>query len=315
MKLHESIHTENIVRSTPSILAMLLRDQTLSNISQNVNICWATDDYEKFGTSASQPLTHFKKNSQIYPEDVSGVNIGIITPRVAKHSELQSSRAKSKAEVFTPSWICNAQNNLIDEQWFGRKDVFNKESTDCNGNHIWTATNGKIDFEGGRKWMTYVKLKRMEMACGEAPYIVSRYDATSGEKIAIKDRIGIIDRKFRIVNENTSSIPTPYNKRHWLRKIYLALQSVYGFDCQGDNVFLARESLFHSFCDYYIDRWDKMPNFAAMMKAAEIISWNIWQMDGINFKTPNSEGDALIMEWHGIEPLRGKTMCFKELIK
>ena len=41
------------------------------------------------------------------------------------------------AEVFTPSWICNAQNNLIDNAWFERKDVFNKEiSNEKNGKQI-----------------------------------------------------------------------------------------------------------------------------------------------------------------------------------
>ena len=31
--------------------------------------------------------------------------------------------------MFTPSWVCNAQNNLIDDAWFGRKGVFNEEIT------------------------------------------------------------------------------------------------------------------------------------------------------------------------------------------
>lgn len=313
MEVCESIHTENIVRNDPLILAMLLRDQTLSNISQSVNIRWATYDYEKLGGATPQNNSHFRVDSQIYPEDISGGNIGIITPRISKHSSLQASRAKMRAEVFTPSWICNAQNNLIDEQWFGRKGVFNTELID-NGIHTWLTNVSKINFEGSNNWMAYVRLKRMEMACGEAPYLVSRYDTTTGERIAIKNRIGILDRKIRVINENTPSTSTPYNKRHWLRKVYSALQSVYGFDCQGDNVFLARESIFHSFCDYYLDRWKKMPHHESMMKAAEIISWNIWQMDGTNFRIPHSDVDAKIMEWHGMEPLKGKIISFKELI-
>ena len=26
---------------------------------------------------------------------------------------------RGKAEVFTPSWVCNCQNNLVDDAWFG----------------------------------------------------------------------------------------------------------------------------------------------------------------------------------------------------
>jgi hypothetical protein len=48
-------------------------------------------------------------------------------PRVHKDKLLQLSRSKEMAEVFTPSWICNAQNNLVDNSWFGRDNVFNTE--------------------------------------------------------------------------------------------------------------------------------------------------------------------------------------------
>lgn len=47
--------------------------------------------------------------------------------------------------------------------------------------------------------------KRLEITCGEAPYIVSRYDAATGEIIPIERRIGILDRKLRVVNENTET--------------------------------------------------------------------------------------------------------------
>jgi hypothetical protein len=43
-----------------------------------------------------------------------------------KDKQLQQVRSRSMAEVFTPSWICKAQNNLIDAAWFGKKNVFNK---------------------------------------------------------------------------------------------------------------------------------------------------------------------------------------------
>ena len=100
-----------------------------------------------------------------------------------------------------------------------------------------------------------------------------------------------------------------------MRKAYQALQSVYGFVWQGDNVFLSRESLLISFCEYYAARWGRMPHMGAIVKAAEIISWNIWQMDGTRFTIPDSDCLCKIMEWHCAEPLSGKQIVFKTLIK
>ena len=41
---------------------------------------------------------------------------------------------------------------------------------------------------------------RMEITCGEAPYLVSRYDTTTGEPIPIGRRIGLLDRKLCVIN-------------------------------------------------------------------------------------------------------------------
>ena len=126
-----------------------------------------------------------------------------IQPRAYKSSQQQSERTKKKAEVFTPSWICNQMNNHCDEEWFGRKNVFNKE---CNKE--WIINNENIEFNN-KSWKEYVNSTRLEITCGEAPYIVSRYDTSTGELIPIKKRIGILDRKLRVINENTKTIYIP----------------------------------------------------------------------------------------------------------
>ncbi len=126
-------------------------------------------------------------------------------PRVLKKRDTQTARARGMAEVFTPSWICNAQNNLIDEAWFGRKDVFNTEYTDEQGCHRWKTTGGNIIFPEGKSWKDYIRDPRLEITCGEAPYIVSRYDTTTGETIPIEQRIGLLDRKLRVVGEHTNT--------------------------------------------------------------------------------------------------------------
>ena len=296
-------HIDGVVRDNPRLLAILLRDQSLSGQGLSANISWATDDYG------------YPHSSPILIEQVSGVNRDIIQPRVYKHESLQTARAKDRGEVFTPAWICNAQNNLVDQHWFGYSNVFNTEITLDNGTHTWQTRQERVEFPEDKSWMKYVRCRRMEMACGEAPYLASRYDTTTGEHISIDNRIGIFDRKMRVVNENTPTQPTKFNKRHWLRKAYQALQSVYGFAWQGDNVFLSRETLLISFCEYYMARWGRMPHLSAIVKAAEIIAWNIWQMDGTRFTIPDTDNLCTIMEWHGTEPLKGKRIIFKQLIK
>ena len=203
-----------------TLLEILLQDKTTKK-----NIIWATDDYAELGEPYS-----FKK--EILPELVTGEQDSLIQPRVEKALEHQTNRTRDKAEVFTPSWICNAQNNLVDEQWFGRKDVFNiqKEMS-------WKATADKIAFPDDRQhtWQKYVDAQRLEISCGEAPYLVSRYDTVTGETIPISQRIGLLDRKLR---ENTDT------EEEWFTWTKRAFQSVYGFEYQGDSLLLARENLF-----------------------------------------------------------------------
>lgn len=97
----------------PQVLATLLTDRTTGG-----NITWSCEDY----TNISPDFTF---DTEITTESITGENLGIIKPRSQKAREDQLRRTKDQAEVFTPSWVCNAQNNLIDEAWFGRPDVFN----------------------------------------------------------------------------------------------------------------------------------------------------------------------------------------------
>lgn len=43
---------------------------------------------------------------------------------------------RDKAEVFTPSWVCNAQNNLVDNQWFGKKMYLIQSKTSSVGGFV-----------------------------------------------------------------------------------------------------------------------------------------------------------------------------------
>ena len=172
------------------VLDILLEDKTTKQ-----NIILATDAYSDSGY-------HIDAKTQLTRGLLLGMDPHVIQPRVAKAASEQAERTKSHAEVFTPSWLCNTMNNHLDEEWFGRKDVFNTENKE---DHSWVATEGKIEFPDGKTWRDYIDSKRLEITCGEAPYIVSRYDTTTGEFIPIPQRIGLLDRKLRIVNEYTNA--------------------------------------------------------------------------------------------------------------
>ena len=259
------IEENSIINIDPIILAILLIDRT-----SNKNIIWATDNYKEYGTQYDEDKT-------IQIELITGENGNIIKPRIEKSKKEQYNRSREKGEVFTPSWMCNIQNNLIDEKWFGYKNVFNKEY-----NSYWMVNEEKIEFPKNKKWEDYIKDKRLEVSCGEAPYIVSRYDTVTGNIIPIKSRIGLLDRKLRIINENTQ------NKEEWLKWAEVAYKSIYGYDWQGDNILLARENLLVTLIDYYEERFNEKLDRNKIMLFAEIISWNIWQMDGLKGVIPNS---------------------------
>ena len=209
------IRENDILQRSPDLLAQLLRDHTTGR-----NIFWATHDYDHLGKG-------YGYKDEILPELITETNGHVIKPRVLKTQQQQTDRSKDMAEVFTPSWVCNAQNNLVDEAWFGRKDVFNTEDS---VKHTWQANPGKIVFPDGKSWKDYVRATRMEMTCGEAPYLVSRYDTTTGESIPLDQRIGLLDRKLRIVSENTES------SGDWLDWAQVAYKNIYGFEWQGEII-------------------------------------------------------------------------------
>ena len=261
------------------VLTNLLKDHT-----SRQNIYWATDSYASMG----EGYTFF---DPITMDKITGEHDWVVRPRAAKSKEEQTQRSKDKAEVFTPAWICNAQNNLVDEAWFGRKDgLFNTEWVDDNGQHRWTTNPDKILFPDteGKTWRDYVADRRIEITCGEAPYLANRYDVVTGEynEDAIH-RIGLLDRKLRIVSENTA------DSKEWIQWAKVALCSTYGFEWQGDNLLLAREALFFTFQEHYIQQFGEKKfsqNRMRMMPGvAYIISWNLWQMDGLTYGFPGHQ--------------------------
>ena len=172
---------------------------------------------------------------------------------------------------------------MIDNQWFGYEGSFNIEN-----DVSWTPSL-MVKFNE-KNWKDYVSDIRLEITCGEAPYLVSRYDTVTGEKIDLLTRIGLFDRKMRVINENTTS------DQEWIDESLNALKSIYGYEYQGDNLLIARQNIFFSYIDYYLNKFSLMPNDELLKLVAEIISWNIWQMDGIKFVVPLSCHEETVIQ-------------------
>lgn len=247
-------------------LKILLQDKTTKK-----NIIWATDVYSDKGTG-------FHDTDHIDRMAIRGIDSINLQSRTEKAMKEQQERTRKKAEVFTPVWLCNKMNNYADEQWFGQKDLFNFEN---EAEHTWTVNENRVPFNEKRTWKSYVDSRRLEITCGEAPYLVSRYDATTGELILPPlRRIGILDRKLRIVNENAQ------DNDEWLKWALRAFQSCYGYEYQGDNLLIARINLIMTFADYFRERMELDPDEKLLKQFANVIAWNIWQMDGLKDTVP-----------------------------
>lgn len=264
MTSENEINIKGLYSLYPNILGILLHDNTTKK-----NIIWATVYYQNKGLG-------YSITNEIKPCHLNG-KVRAVRPRIEKSKAEQTKRSKDNAEVFTPSWIVNKQNNLADNAWFGRENRFNTENPD----NSWSPTE-KVTFDGDKTWTDYVGDIRLEVCCGEAPYLVSRYDTVSGEAIENKNRIGLLDRKFRVINENVTS------DEEWLDYAIKAIKSIYGYEFQGDNLLIARENVLLDFVDYYFERFAKLPGEDLLIEVATIISWNLWQMDGLKYVVPFS---------------------------
>ncbi len=241
---------ENSLRQHGDLLDILLRDRTTRR-----NIIWATDSYDK----TKKRTDPFSPKKQIKPELVTGVYGKLIQPRAAKSRDEQRRRTKDKAEVFTPLRVVDQMNKLID--WLGEVRVPDENN-----------------------WQDYVKELKLEISCGEAPFIVSRYNPTAhtGKLIKPENRVGFLDRKLRVVSEFCNK------QKDWLYWAEEAYKASYGYEWQGDNVLIARENLLYTLIDYYNVKFNRRPALTIQQRFAEIISWNIFQMDGIKYVRPMS---------------------------
>lgn len=132
----------------------------------------------------------------------------------------------------------------------------------------------------GKNWQKYILTSVLEITCGEAPFLASRKDLGTGREVPLNARVGILDRKLQVIGEKTAS------KEEWLKWAFKAFESTYGYEFQGDNLLMARMNLLATFEEYLLDRWQCEPTREEYKRLLNIISWNIWQMDGLTGTLP-----------------------------
>lgn len=231
---------------------LLNKDDLLNILLQDKTtgktILWATDSYDSNGNL-------FAPTANITPDLITGTLGNLIQPRALKSKTEQLYRTRDKAEVFTPLSIVKQMNDACDT----------KRVTKNN-------------------WQEYVGLLKLEITCGEAPFIVSRYDPVSDnqELLPLAERVGFLDKKLSVVSKYCIT------HEEWIKWAKVAFQCSYGYEWQGDSLLIARENLLYTFIDYYQAKFKETPSIALQKEIAEIIAWNIFQMDGLKYVIPMS---------------------------
>lgn len=184
------------------------------------------------------------------------INPDDVVPRYEKGMDVQQNRTKEKAEVFTPYELVKKMNDSFDEGYIGSD-------------------------------LDYIKRKVLEVTCGEAPFITSLYDASTGEQIPMERRTGLLDRKLQRIHTD--------DEKEWCKMVELSLKSTYGYEWQEDSLFLARRNVLSTVIESFFTKFGKEPT--DVEKWAEIVSWNIFRMDGVTMCLPETEIPVIVMNW------------------
>jgi len=238
---------ENRLRQNGNLLDILLSDRTSGS-----NIIWATGSYQTYGAqyAPDQPMA---------ADQITGEFGKLIQPRSAKDVSEQRQRTKERGEVFTPLSVVSLMNSSLD--------------------------NYPAEFGSSEdSWKEFVRERRLEVACGEAPFIVSRYDPSIefSRLVEVKSRVGFLDKKLHVV-----SAMCP-DAGEWIKWATEAFKSSYGYEWQGDSLLIGRENLLYSFIEHFMSKFSEEPPIADQESIAHVISWNLFQMDGLKAVIPMS---------------------------
>jgi hypothetical protein len=216
-----------------------------------------------FGTEKNYAVWDDQVTEILLQERTTGTGLFInrddVMPRYLKAREEQKSRTDSKAEVFTPYEIVKEMNDNVQKNF-----------------------DGSIG--------DYIKRTVLEVTCGEAPFLTTRYDAATGVEISVENRTGLLDRKL-------CCIPAVVGKDGYVECATAALKSAYGYEWQYDSLFLARRNLLMTTIEHYENVWKTEPSYETVLNWASIISYNIIRMDGVTLCLPETDIPAKVMNW------------------
>lgn len=247
-------------------------DTLLKDHATGKNIIWADREYEKLGAG-------YEPYDEITQAKICDRRV--IEPRVVKSIDQQAWRTKEKAEVFTPSWLCKQMVDCLDDAFFGSEPVGFVDGAETG----LTEMRMKSLAVDGR-WKDYIDNRLLEITCGEAPFICSPYDATTGEFVPTGERIGFLDRKLRVVNLFARA-----DYETWWKWAVRAVEASYGYEYQGDNLLIARINVLNTVSAFKEDAWGEPLSPDEARTVANRVSWNLWQMDGLRGCVP-SEWDV-----------------------
>lgn len=179
-----------------------------------------------------------------------------VLPRYLKNQEIQQNRTKEKAEVFTPVEVVKKMNDMFDENFTGTDEE-------------------------------YIRRKVLEVTCGEAPFLTTLYDASTGEKIPVENRAGLLDRKLARI--------TTDDELGWCLLAGMSLMSTYGYEWQEDSLYIARRNVLSSVYEAFVSKFGKEPDL--LDEWAEIVSYNLFRMDGVTMCVPETEIPAKVKNW------------------
>lgn len=217
----------------------------LKDQTTGLNIIWATSNTELSSVSFDPTEKLIEKPIELYEAQY-------IKPRIEKLLDEQKIRTKGRAEVFTPTWIIKKMVDTVE--------------SDLQGLSL----------------TRYIEKLWLEITCGEAPFIVSRYDAVTGYSIPVMERVGFLDKKLQRITREVD------DQKQWLMFAKKAYKTTYGYEFQGDSLLIARENLLYSFIDYHVYKFGEEPEMKDLKEFARIISFNIFQMDGLEYTIPLS---------------------------
>lgn len=223
----------------------------------SMNIVNLTDEFNCLSPQVKEILiSDMTTNKNILGIDFKEVDEPTyLIPRALKSKHEKEERTSKKAEVFTPL-------NIIDKM----VDVIDNDMSKI-----------QTDFDN------YIDTTILEITCGEAPFITTRYDPITGNMIGLYNRVGCLDRKLQFLNKHN------FSEENWYAIAIRIAKSIYGYEYQADSLLIARLNVLYDFIEFYNDVFHRALPEYMIYQLSEIIVWNLFQMDGLTYCIPQHD--------------------------